>query len=69
MKIRIKNVTGSLQNDWLIWEITKQTGLIEGNIVTGSYSPQNKSVHFSVGIAECTAWVGETCEEVKNDKE
>ena len=63
MKVRIKNVTGSTGNEWLLWELKKEAGVKE---VEGKYNPNNKAVDFTKGTAECVAWLGETCEEVKD---
>ena len=35
MKVRIKNVTGSTGNEWLLWELKKEAGVKEGDIVEG----------------------------------
>ena len=37
----------------------------EGDIVEGKFNPLNKAVDFTRGTTECVAWLGETCEEVK----
>ena len=65
MKMRIKNVTGSTGNEWLLWELKKEAGVKEGDIVEGKFNPLNKAVDFTRGTKECVAWLGETCEEVK----
>ncbi len=59
--IRIKNVTGSESNEWLLLELSR-AGIKRGNEVTGRYNPISGSVQFSLGTADCVAWVGETCE-------
>lgn len=64
MKIRIKNVTGSSSNEWLLWELRKEAGVKEGNIFEGKFNPSNNAVDFSTGTNDCVAWLGETCEEV-----
>ena len=64
MKIRIKNVTGSSSNEWLLWELRKEAGVKEGNIIEGKFNPSNNAVDFSIGTNDCVAWLGETCEEV-----
>ena len=33
MKVRIKNVIGSTGNEWLLWELKKEAGVKEGDIV------------------------------------
>lgn len=68
MKIRIKNVTGSSTNEWLLGELRKEAGINEGDIVEGRFNPKNKAVDFSTGIHDCVAWLGLTCEEVREDK-
>ena len=40
-------------------------GVKEGDIVEGKFNPLNKAVDFTRGTTECVAWLGETCEEVK----
>ena len=63
MKVIIKNVTRTDFNDWCLWELKKDAGIKEGDIIEdGSYNPNNKSIHFSRGCVDCVAWVGETCE-------
>ena len=63
MKVIIKNVTGTDFNDWCLWELKKDAGIKEGDIIEdGSYNPNNKSIHFSRGCVDCVAGVGETCE-------
>lgn len=65
MRVRIKNVTGSVANEWLLWELKKEAKVKEGDIIeNGNYNPINKSVDFSIGTIECVAWLGQTCEEV-----
>lgn len=68
MKVLIKNVTGSVSNRWLLFEL-KRSGVNEGAIVDGVYDPKNESVNFTIGGNDCTVWIGETCEiiEPKND--
>lgn len=67
MKIKIKNMTGSSENDGLIWEIGRHTGIKEGDVIEGYYNSKNNSVSFSKGAVDCIAWLGETCEEVKQE--
>ena len=59
--IRIKNVTGSESNEWLLLELSRP-GIKRGVEVRGQYNPISGSVQFSNGTADCVAWVGETCE-------
>ena len=33
MKVRIKNVTVSTSNEWLLWELKKEARVKEGDIV------------------------------------
>lgn len=47
MKVRIKNVTGSTGNEWLLWELKKEAGVKEGDIVEGKFNPLNKAVDFT----------------------
>ena len=63
MKVRIKNITGSTSNEWLLWELKKEAGVKEGDIVEGKF---NQAVDFTKGTVKCVAWLGETCEEVKS---
>ena len=42
MKVRIKNVTGSTSNEWLLWELKKEARVKEGDIVEGKFNPKNK---------------------------
>lgn len=66
MKIRIKNGTGSTANEWLLWELRKEAGVKEGDIIeNGEFNPKNKAVEFTIGVIDCVAWLGQTCEEVK----
>ena len=37
MKVRIKNVTGSTGNEWLLWELKKEAGVKEGDIYWESF--------------------------------
>lgn len=37
MKVRIKNVTGSTSNEWLLWELKKEARVKEGDIVEGKF--------------------------------
>ena len=66
MKVIIKNVTGSSANEWLLWELRKEAGVKAGDIVEGRFNPKNKAVDFSTGTNDCVAWLGQTCEEVKD---
>lgn len=66
MKVRIKNVTGSSANEWLLWELRKEAGVKEGTVVEGKFNPSNKAIDFSTGTHDCVAWLGQTCEEVKD---
>ena len=59
--IRIKNVTGSESNEWLLLDLSR-AGIKRGVEVRGQYNPISGSVQFSNGTADCVAWVGETCE-------
>ena len=47
-------------------ELKKEAGVKEGDIVEGKFNPKNKAVDFTKGTSECVAWLGETCEEVKD---
>ena len=58
VKIIIEDVTG--ENGGLIWELNR-IGVEVGDIRTGLYNPENKSVQFSIGCNDCSVWVGETC--------
>lgn len=60
MKVRIKNVTGSTSNEWLLWELKKEARVKEGDIVEGKFNPKNKAVYFTRGTSECVAWLGQT---------
>ena len=42
MKVRIKNVTGSTSNEWLLWELKKEARVKEGDIVEGKFNPKIK---------------------------
>ena len=65
MDIILKNVTGNPVNNGLLWEIRKVTGKKEGSIIYGvRHFPENKSCQWSVGTNDCTAYLGETCEEI-----
>ena len=55
MKVRIKNVTGSTSNEWLLWELKKEAGVKEGDIVEGKFNPKNKAVDFTKGTSECVS--------------
>lgn len=68
MKVLIKNVTGSEFNDWCLWELSKDAGIKEGDIIEdGIYNPKTKAFDFSRGGVDCVAWVGETCEILEED--
>lgn len=62
--VRIKNVTGSESNEWLLLELSR-AGIKRGDEVRGQYNSISGSVQFSNGTAECVAWIGETCEIIK----
>lgn len=68
MKIRIKNVTGSISNEGLLWELKSDAGVQPGDIIEdGRYNPNNNSVEFSRHSVNCVAWLGETCEKVEQE--
>ena len=58
VKVVIEDVTG--ENGGLIWELNR-VGVEVGDIRTGLYNPENKSVQFSICCNDCSVWVRETC--------
>lgn len=66
MKVKITNVTETLFDEWALRELRKYTGIIEGDIIENAYhNPTSNAVYFSSGSVHCVAWLGQTCEEVK----
>lgn len=66
MKIRIKDVTGTTANFWLIYEL-QRAGFPEGTIVEdATYRPLSNSCEWSSGLFDCVAWIGETCEIIED---
>ena len=66
VNIRIKNITGSKKNFGLLFELSKDANLKEGDIIEDvSYNPNNGACEFecfNVIKINCVAWVGQTCE-------
>ena len=61
VSVSIKNVTGSSENKWLLYELSK-AGVKSGDEVNGRYNALTGAVEFSKGGIDCVAWVNETCE-------
>ena len=68
MKIRIKNVTGSEENQWCLIELSR-AGFPEGSIIkNANFDERNKSFKWSRGNTDCVAYLGETCEAVLKER-
>jgi len=69
MDIIIKNVTGEIDNHYLISEL-RRCGFPEGSVVRNTiYNRKNKSCCWSSGTDHCTAYIGKTCVKKKRISE
>ena len=61
MDIIIKNVTGKIENDYYISELSR-CGFPAGSIIRNpEHQPKNKGCYWTSGTDQCVAFIGQTC--------